>query len=158
MLHHPNQNHQTDFQETFMFLCKQKINFITHFFCLILQKNSSLVILGNLGMASHTHLKQYQETFHLKKPFMLICRQKNQLHPSLFLELLQRYCKPVILGNLSMSGLAHSKQYYQLVENFCVYLQAKKQLHHPCFSGDSAKICKLLILHTLGKPGYIHPK
>ena len=32
----------------------QKINFTTHFFLNILQRNSKLVILGNLGMQGHT--------------------------------------------------------------------------------------------------------
>ena len=37
-----------------MLVGMQKINFITHFFLKILQKNSKLVILGNLGMPGHT--------------------------------------------------------------------------------------------------------
>ena len=41
--------------------------------------------------------------------------------------LLQRYCKTVVLGTLSMPGYAHHEWYYHLVENFCVYLQAKNQ-------------------------------
>ena len=32
----------------------QKIDFITHFFLKILQRNSKLVILGNLDMPGHT--------------------------------------------------------------------------------------------------------
>ena len=36
--------------------CK-KINFITHFFLKILQRNSKLAIFGNLGMPDHTHQK-----------------------------------------------------------------------------------------------------
>ena len=51
-LDHPHQNHVINFQETFML-----INFITHSFRKILQKNSKLVILGNLGMPGHTRLK-----------------------------------------------------------------------------------------------------
>ena len=39
--------------------CK-KINFITHFFLKILQRNNKLVILGNLGMPGHKHIKWYQ--------------------------------------------------------------------------------------------------
>ena len=35
----------------------QKINFITHFFLMILQRNIELVIFGNLGMPDHTFLK-----------------------------------------------------------------------------------------------------
>ena len=35
----------------------QKINFITHCFLKILQRNSKLVIFVNLDMPGHTHLK-----------------------------------------------------------------------------------------------------
>ena len=37
-----------------MLVCMQKINFITHFFLKIFQRNSKLVILGNLDMSGHT--------------------------------------------------------------------------------------------------------
>ena len=37
--------------------CIQKTNFITHFFLKLSQRNSKLVILGNLSMPDHTHLK-----------------------------------------------------------------------------------------------------
>ena len=36
-----------------MLVGMQKINFMTHFFPKILQRNSKLVILGNLGMPDH---------------------------------------------------------------------------------------------------------
>ena len=57
--------------------------------------------------------------------------------------LLQRYCKPVVLGTLSMPGYAHHKWYHHLVENFYVYLQAKNQLRPACFYRDIAKIWNL---------------
>ena len=37
-----------------MLVYMQKINFITHFFLKILQRNSKLVILGNLGIPGYT--------------------------------------------------------------------------------------------------------
>ena len=37
-----------------MLVCMQKINFTTHFFIKTLQRNSRLVILGNLGMHAYT--------------------------------------------------------------------------------------------------------
>ena len=80
---------------------------------------------------------------------------KNQVHPLLFLEILQRNCKIVFLGTLGMSGYFY--KYYQFVENFCAYLQEKNQFYTPCFSGDTAKICKL-ILGTLDMSGYKQPK
>ena len=74
-----------------------------------------------------------------------------------FLEILQRSCKLVVLGTLGIPGHAHPNWYYQLAENFCVYLQVKNQLHPPFFCEDIAKICKHLILGTLDIPGYTHP-
>ena len=51
------QNVEINFQETLIFICMQKINFITQFFLKTLQRNSKLTILGNLGMPDHTNLK-----------------------------------------------------------------------------------------------------
>ena len=57
ILNHPHQNHTTNLYQAFMFICMQKINLINHFFLKLMQRNSTLVILGNLGMPGHTHLK-----------------------------------------------------------------------------------------------------
>ena len=108
-----------------MFICMQKINFITHFFLAILQRNSRLVISGDLGMPGHTRLKwQYQ----IKETFDVYLQAKNQLHPHplRFPWDIAKYWKLVVLGTLGMPGYALSKWYFDLVENVCVYLQAKK--------------------------------
>ena len=76
---------------------------------------------------------------------MFIRWQKFNFILHIFLEILQRCCKLVVLGTLGV---------YQFVENFNVYLQARNQLHPPWFSGYIAKICKPLILGTLGMPSY----
>ena len=135
----------------------QRIDFITHFFRKILQRNNKLVIFGNLDMLGHIHLKRY---YQFEESFIVYLQAKTELHPShfIFLEILERYSKLVNLGTLGMPAFGNLKRYYQLIENVCDYLQAKKQLHCPCFSGDIANICKLLILDTLGKLGYAHPK
>ena len=52
--------------------------------------------------------------------------QKINFKPHLSLEILQRFCKHVILGTLGISGHAHQKLKSQLVGKFAVYLQAKK--------------------------------
>ena len=151
MLDYPYQNHTTNLQQVFILICVQKIYFIPHFFLKILQRNSKLVILGNLGMAGHTYLKlqqQFDEIFDVYLWTFI-------LH--IFLVILQRYCKLMVLGTLGMPGQANPKRYYKLVENFCAYLQAKNQLHPPCFSGDIAKICRHLILGFLGMTGCTHP-
>ena len=48
---------------------------------------------------------------------MFICRTSILY---VFLKILQRYCKVVILGTLSIPGYAHLKRYYHLLENFCL--------------------------------------
>ena len=52
-----------------------------------------------------------------------------------FLEILHRYCKLVILGSFGMPGYTCLKWWYQLVENLCIYQHAKNQ-RHLRFSGD----------------------
>ena len=92
MLDYPYQNHTTNLQQVFILICVQKIYFIPHFFLKILQRNSKLVILGNLGMAGHTYLKlqqQFDEIFDVYLWTFI-------LH--IFLVILQRYCKLMALG------------------------------------------------------------
>ena len=62
---------------------------------------------------------------------MLLFRQKIIFIPALFLQILQRYYKPVILSTLGMHG--HARQKHQLEENIMivsadVYLETKNQL------------------------------
>ena len=102
-----------------------------------MRRNSKLVVLGKFDI-----------------PFGW--KINSILH--VFLKILQKYCKLMILATLDIPGYTEPKWYYQLVENFCVYLHAKNQLHPPRFSEDIAKICKLLIFGILGIPGYAHPK
>ena len=57
---------------------------------------------------------------------LLIFKQKIIFIPALFLEILQRYYKLIILGTLGKLGHVHQKQWHQTVENFYVYPQNKK--------------------------------
>ena len=88
---------------------------------------------------------------------MFIYKQKINFTLPIFLEILQRYCKIVILGALGKSAYTHQK-FYRLVENFPIYLQAKEPLQPHVFHGDIAKICKLPLLGTLGMSGFPHLK
>ena len=135
-----------------MLNCRQKTNFVIYFFLKIMQRNSKLFILSNLGMPGHTHLKWW---CHFEETFDNYQQAKTNL--IFTLEILQRYCKLVVSVTLGILGYADQKWCYQLVENVCVYLQSENQLHTPCFSGDTVKICKL-ILGALGMLGYTKPK
>ena len=64
MLDHPDQNDSIDLKETFMFLCMQKINFITHFIRKILKRNSKLV---NLGIWECLVIHTWNDSINLKK-------------------------------------------------------------------------------------------
>ena len=85
-----------------MLIFVQKINLILK----ILQRNSKVVILGNLGMLGHTHLN---DNSCLKKPLKFICSQKIKFVLHVFPEILQRYCKLIVLGTLGMPGYANPK-------------------------------------------------
>ena len=52
--------------------------------------------------------------------------EKINLIRPFFFEILQRYCKLVILGKLDMLGYDNQKQWYQSVENLDVYFLEKK--------------------------------
>ena len=99
----------------------EKINFITHFFLKTLQKNSKFFGLGDLDTSGYTH----KMIVSIWRNFLaFICKIKLNFIVYVY-DVLQRYCKLVILGTLGFPGIAHPKWYYQLAENFLVYLQAK---------------------------------
>ena len=117
-----------------MLICVQKINCITQFFLKILQRNSKLVILGNLGMLGHTP-KMIKAIWRNLWPLSVGKSSSSSFTISL------RYYKDIVNfffffgggGTLGMPGYSNPKRYYQLVENFRVHLQAKNQIHHHAF-------------------------
>ena len=60
------------------------------------------------------------DSINLKKPSTLISRQNINFLLHVFFDILQRYCKPVVLCALGMSGYAQPNWHYHLVENFCL--------------------------------------
>ena len=106
MLGHHYQKSQYQSAENFhAYADNAKINFITHFFLKILQRNSKLVLLGNLGMPGHTHLKLYN-------PFeetSVYLQAKTQFHPSHFPWDIGKNYNLVISGTFDMPGYTHSK-------------------------------------------------
>ena len=83
----------------------------------------------------------------MKKPLTLICRQKTKFILHIFLEILQRYCKLIVLGAL---GVPVNKP--KVIQSTCrkssCLFTGKNQLHPPCSTGDISKISKHLILDT----------
>ena len=76
---------------------------------------------------------------------MFVCRQKIKFILHVFLDILQRYCKLIVLGTLGMPGNRNPKQYCQLQENFRVYLQAKNPFDPPhAFLGILQRYTNLL--------------
>ena len=148
-----HQNHNINLKETFMLICMQKINLITHFFLKILQRNRKRVSLDNLGMPGHIHLNWYQ----FKEAYGIHLKAKKQFHLSCFLwdiADIANLLSWVLWACLTM----HTQNYTINLQKTFVYLQTKNQLHPTCFSGNIPKICKLLVLGTLGMPDYTHPK
>ena len=77
---------------TLIFICA-KTSFIFYFLLETLQRFCKLVILSNLGKASHTH--QYWQ-YQLVERFIYL-HARNELHASLFLEIFQKYYKDLLL-------------------------------------------------------------
>ena len=79
-----------------MLICMHaKTNFITHFFLKILQRNSKLVLLGNLSMPGHTHLKLYNP---FEETFDVYLQAKTQFHPSHFPWDIEKILQPCYFG------------------------------------------------------------
>ena len=136
-----------------MLICKKKINFIPHLFFRILQRNSKLVILGDLGMPDHKHLKwQYQS----EEIVDVYLEAKKQLHCCFFPGDVAKILPTCYFGYFGHTWLQKPK----MIVSSCrkLYQQSKEPLHSSCFSGDIAKICKLLILDTSDMSGYAHPR
>ena len=80
----------------------QKINFIPHF----LLNDCKLVILGTFGTPGYCQKKLKYQPVENVDAFL---HTKSKVIPHSFLEILQRYCKGVILGALNMPGHIHQK-------------------------------------------------
>ena len=123
-----------------------KINFITHFVLKILQRNSRLVIFGNLRMPGHIHFKW--------RNFWRLSAAKKS---NSFFTFSLRYCKDIANLLFLLIWACLALRTLLTCRKLCVHPRAKNQLHFPSFSGDTAKIRKL-ILGNLSIPGYAHPK
>ena len=134
--------------------CKKSTSSITCFlrYCKEIANLLFWVIWASLA----THLKWYYE---LKKPLMFICGQKINFILHVFLKILQRYCKLVILGTLGIPGTHTQIVTNQFVEKFRLF-GGKKSTSSPHVFLEILQRCncKLVILGTLGIPGYAHPK
>ena len=141
-----------------MLICVQKVNFITQFFLNILQRNSKLVILGNLGMSGHTP-KMIKAIWRNLWPLSVGKSSSSSFTFSL------RYYKDIVNfflgggeGYFGHAWLLKPKEILSTCRKLLCSFAGKKSNSPPCFSGDTAKICKLFMLGTLGMPGCTHPK
>ena len=135
---------EINFWQTLIFICVQKINFISNLFfeyC----KDIANLLFWELGILSHPH-QNY--SIHLHQAVYLHAKKINFI-TNFFLKMLQRNSNLFTLG---MPGLTHSKWHYQFEETLEVYPQAKNQLPPSRFPWGT------VVLDTLGAPGYAHPK
>ena len=125
MLDHPHQQSYYWFVGNFHDYLHTIINFITPFFLKILQRNSKPVILGNLGMSSHKHLKRVSIWRNLW------CLSAGKKSASSFMFSL-RHCKDIanLLFWVLTVWLCKPKCYYQLAENFHIYKQKTNFIPH----------------------------
>ena len=99
--------------------------------------------MGNLDILGHIHL--YHNII-LKKPLIFIC--KNFIL-YIFLKILQRYCKLIILGALEMPGFAHLRKIVStFVRTFTelLYLTREKSTFSSIFSW---RYCKDMYINFL---------
>ena len=134
---HQIKNHCIILSETFMLICMQTFNFITHLIWVICAR-----------LATHTvYVKN--DNINWNKPLTFICKQKINFILHVLPEILQRYSNFVILGALGMPGNGHAKLfwYYQLVENVRVY-----------FGRDSPRTNKMIVSFCRKLDVYLHAK
>ena len=138
-----------------MFICMEKINFISSFIFEILQKlvkrHCKLTVLGTWEMLDHPY---QNHSINLQQIFVFISMQKITFITYFFIKVLQRNSKPFILDNLAMSGHIHLKRQYHFAETFDVYQWAKKSTSSFMLS---LGYCTLVVLNTLGMPSYATP-
>ena len=139
MLNNPHQNHTINLQQAYHAYLHEKINLIAQRFLKILEINSKVIILSNLG--------------NLKKPSTFKQKSSSSLTFSL------RYYKDIVnlLFWVLWACLSTRTQSDPInLQKTFVFICRQKINFSPCFSEDIAKIYKLLILGTLGMPGCTH--
>ena len=160
-----------------MFLCMQKINFISNFFFEILQTHCKLTILGTLRMLDHPHQKSY---YKFVGNFHAYLYPKIKFINRFFPKKLQRTSKLVILGNLgipshtpkmiasiwrnlwclsagknSTSSFPFSLRYWKDIANLLFWV------HWACLAmhtqNDTTNLLKTLIFIFMPKTNFILP-
>ena len=96
--------------------------------------------MGNWSILGHIHL---YDNIILKKPLIFIC--KNFIL-YIFLKILQKYCKLIILGALGMPGFAHLRKIVSTFVRTFRELLYLKQTFSPMFSW---RYCKDMYINFL---------
>ena len=141
-----------------MFICMQKINFISKLFLRYCEEIANLLFC-ELWECLIIPIKIITSIC-WKLSCLSACKKSTSLLTSFL-----KYCKEIenSLFWVLWACLGTHTQYdiiiLEMMVSSCLYLPAKNQFHPPYFSGDKfAKLWKLLISGTLDIPGYAHRK
>ena len=132
-----------------MLICKQKINFITYFFLNILQRNSKLVILGNLEMSGPRNWQyQFEEAFYLQT--------KNELNISPFPWDIAKTLQTCYFGYFGHTWLQTPTVILLTGRKFLSLSAYKKSTSSPYFSGDMAVDMQTPYFGYFGNAWFMH--
>ena len=120
-----------------------------YFFLEIFQRNSELVILGNLGMSGHTQI-----IASIKKKTGVYLRAKNQFHLSRFPWDIARTLQTCYFGYFGNERLRTLTVIPSIRKKFWYLFLGKKLTLFPTFLGPIARVCELLFGGALGMPSY----
>ena len=133
----------------------QKINFITHFFLMILLRNSKLVVLSNLGMPGHKHIKWQ---YHFEGTFDVYLQAKNQLYPPRFPWDIGKILQTCNFGYFGHAWPHTPKVISSTCRKLLCLSAGKKSGFSATFFWRFCKYMQTCYFGTLVMPGYAHTK
>ena len=119
----PTKINSINFQKNWcLYACKNQL----HRFLLFLRDIVKILNLPFWLLWAWLAMTGKKNTISLWKTLMFVFMQKIKFIPYLFLEILQRYCKLVILATLGVPGNTQQKRYQLLIENsWCLFANQK---------------------------------
>ena len=128
-----------------MLIYMQKTNLITHFFLNILQRNSTLVILGKY---EHVWPQSPKMTVSIPRNLWCLIAGKNQLHPSRFPWDIEKILQNCYFRCFRHTWLRTLKMILSTCRKLPRLSTGRRISYFYVFFSNIAKICKLLILGT----------